>query len=122
VPGQQILIVEDHADTLDVLSRLLRSFGYAVQSAASAREALEHASANQFDLLISDLTLPDGNGADLVKQICANRSIPAIALSGYAPGDGGNAGADSDFAARLVKPVDFQLLKETIRKLLPDHA
>jgi CheY-like chemotaxis protein len=120
VPGKQILVVDDHVDTLEVLTRLLKSLGYAVKNATSVQEALQHASASSFDLLISDLTLPDGNGADLAKQICASRQIPAIALSGFTPGDEDKISADSEFKARLVKPVDFQLLQETIQKLLPD--
>jgi CheY-like chemotaxis protein len=117
VPGQHILLVDDHIDTLDILSRLLRSLGYAAQNASCVREAIEQAASTNFDLLITDLTLPDGNGADLAKQICSARSIPAIALSGYNPDDDAT---ETHFAARLVKPVDFQKLKETIQKLLPD--
>ena len=119
MPGRHILVVDDHVDTLEVLSRLLKSLGYAVKNATSVQEALEHASANSFDLLISDLTLPDGNGADLARQICSSRRIPAIALSGFNPGDDDKNDADSEFKARLVKPVDFQVLQATIQKLLP---
>ena len=119
VTGRHILVVDDHVDTLEVLTRLLKALGYAVKNATCMQEALEHASANNFDLLISDLKLPDGNGADLAKQICGSRQIPAIALSGLNPGDDDKSAADSEFKARLVKPVDFQLLQETIQKLLP---
>jgi CheY-like chemotaxis protein len=119
VPEKQILVVDDHHDTLEVLSRLLRSLGYGVKKAASFQEALTAAAAGNLDLLISDMTLPDGNGADLARQICTPRKIPAIALSGYSPGDTETPSDDSQFAARLVKPIDFQTLQETIEKILP---
>lgn len=116
---KQILVVDDHPDTLDVLSRLLRSLGFAVRNASTMQEAIEAATGAQVDLLISDLTLPDGNGAELARRICNDRGIPAIALSGYGPGEEGNPSDHAEFKAWLVKPIDFQLLQETIRKLLP---
>jgi CheY-like chemotaxis protein len=120
LPDKQILIVDDHPDTLDVLSRLLRSLGYSVKKASTMQEALTAASGAKFDLVISDMTLPDGNGADLARQICTPNNIPAIALSGYSPGDPDSPIDDSQFKARLVKPIDFQILQETIQKVLPD--
>jgi two-component system CheB/CheR fusion protein len=124
VPEKQILVVDDHPDTLDVLSRLLRSLGYAVKNASTMQEAIAAASGGNVDLLISDMTLPDGNGSELAQKICANGKIPAIALSGYSagdsPADSQTTIDDSQFKARLVKPIDFQLLQETIEKVLPE--
>jgi CheY-like chemotaxis protein len=120
VPEKQILVVDDHPDTLDVLSRLLRSLGYGVKRASTMQEALKAAVGIQLDLLISDMTLPDGDGAELARQLCAGRNIPAIALSGYSPGDEEKRCEGDEFQARLVKPIDFQVLQETIRKVLPE--
>ena len=65
----RLLLVEDHEDTLRVMVRLLRAYGYTVSSAASVQDAVKLADSEKFDLLISDLGLPDGSGLDLVRHL-----------------------------------------------------
>ena len=76
----RVLLVEDHADTAAQLSRLLRRAGHEVTCAGSVREAQETASQNRassFDILISDLGLPDGSGHDLMRDLCRIIRFPA---------------------------------------------
>src|SRR6202007_1629737 len=77
----QILLVDDHRDTVNVLKRLLTRIGYQVVTAETFRDALQLAATNDFDLLVSDIGLPDGNGFELLKEIRKRQRIDAIALS-----------------------------------------
>jgi CheY-like chemotaxis protein len=110
----RLLVVEDHQPTLDVLARLLRKKGHDVVTANTVEAALQCASRGTFDLVISDIGLPDGNGVDLMVQLTRDYGLRGIALSGY--------GMDADFArtknagflAHLVKPVDFERLSRVL--------
>jgi CheY-like chemotaxis protein len=64
-----ILLVEDHDTTLEILARLLRQMGHRVTGANSVATGIAAASRDGFDLLISDLGLPDGSGLDLMRQL-----------------------------------------------------
>lgn len=113
--GRRVLLVEDHPDTGALLSRLLRSWGHEVRMAGSVASALEAASAESFDLLISDLGLPDGSGHDLMRQLAARGPIQAIAVSGYGASEDIRQSRDAGFAAHLTKPVTPTVLREAIR-------
>ena len=117
-PRYHLLVVEDHQPTLDVLARLLRKQGHNVETASSVEAALAlAASGKPFDLVISDLGLPDGNGVDLMVQLTRDFGLRGIALSGY--------GMDADlartkhagFLAHLVKPIDFERLNRVIEQV-----
>src|SRR4051812_28696629 len=113
----RILLVDDHDDTARALARLLGLSGYDVQTATTVAGAIELCDAHRFDLLISDIGLPDGSGYDLMREL-TRRGIPTgIAVSGYE--DDTAAGRDAGFVAHLVKPVAFETLKETIKRVLP---
>src|SRR5437764_10249500 len=85
----RILLVDDHEDTSRAMKRLLERIGYEVRTASSVAGALEAATRNPFDLLISDIGLPDGSGLDLLRRLRQNgdggaaRPVKAIALSGF---------------------------------------
>src|SRR5690606_4398635 len=64
----RILLVEDHSDTARLMGRLLRGEGHEVETAPTVAEALDLAERHEFDLLVSDLGLPDGTGIDLMRQ------------------------------------------------------
>src|SRR5262249_10941715 len=65
----KILLVEDHADTLNTLTRILSRRGHSVVVAGTVAEGLERGSAERFDLLLSDVGLPDGTGHELVQKL-----------------------------------------------------
>ncbi len=115
---RRILLVEDHEPTLGVLTRLLSRAGHEVipaQSVASAKAAVER---KGFDILISDLGLPDGTGLELIASLRADHpSFPAIAISGYGMEEDLQRTRQAGFAAHLVKPVDFDQLRQTLRRM-----
>jgi DNA-binding response OmpR family regulator len=78
-----ILLVEDHADTRETLSRYLNSKGYEVLTAASIAEAFTVASTMRFDVLVSDIGLPDGSGIELLMDLKRRSNFLAIAISGF---------------------------------------
>ena len=77
-----ILLVEDHEDTLRVISRLLGRLGNDVRAAWSVGEALELADGGRFDLLVSDLSLPDGSGLEVMRAVKERHGL-RIAMSGF---------------------------------------
>jgi PAS domain S-box-containing protein len=118
-PGDaNILLVEDHADSAEVLTAVLRNMGYRVEACATVAEARKLAREKHFDLLLSDVGLPDGTGLDLIREIRKYSSYPAIALTGF--------GMDRDIARfkqegfdeHLTKPVNIEKLETLIRQLL----
>src|SRR4051812_34309940 len=80
----RVLLVEDHKDSRDVMSRMLRSAGFAVDAAATCGEALALGTSHTFDLLVTDLDLPDGSGWDLAERLRpALPGMVAIAVTGH---------------------------------------
>src|SRR6202012_5316799 len=79
----KILLVEDHADTAEILKRMLVRRGHEVVIAGNVAEALEKGTTERFDLLLSDIGLPDGTGSELLQKLGPAHRIPAIALSGF---------------------------------------
>ena len=112
----KILLVEDHADTLAVLRKLLEKCGHTVSTAQTVQTALELALGQRFDLLISDLGLPDCSGLKLMEQIKKRCPIPGIALSGYGTEDDVKQSRAAGFACHLVKPVKVSELRTAIRQ------
>ena len=116
----KILLVEDHDDTARVLSRLLNLSGYQVSTAGTYASAMELCGKQQFDLLISDVGLPDGSGYDLMREIVARQCVSkGIAVSGYGAEEDVEASLRAGFTAHLVKPVAFDKLRETIQRIIP---
>lgn len=117
--GLRLLVVEDHPDTLATLTRLLTRRGYIVRTATCIAECLEVAREYDFDLLISDIGLPDGRGTELLKQLHAlhGKSPPAIAMSGFGMDDDVERSQQAGFSEHLTKPVEFPALQQAIARL-----
>jgi PAS domain S-box-containing protein len=115
----EILFVEDHADTARVMSNLLGSFGHKITVRHSVKEATDAFSAGRFDLLLSDIGLPDGTGIDLIKAIRKQSNLPAIALTGFGMEEDVAACLEAGFNAHLTKPVNLQKLELMIQQLNP---
>ena len=118
--GVDILLVEDHKDTLAAMTRLLRRLGHRVTGAGSVADAVAAADGGRFDLLISDVDLPDGTGLDLMRQLAAarrdGRPLPGIALTGYGMESDVRSSEAAGFFAHLVKPINFAHLEDAIRR------
>jgi len=117
VSAVRILLIEDHRDTAAALSIILRTRGYAVETAATAKQALE-ADLGGLALVISDIGLPDGDGLSLFRKLRQKRRIEAIALSGYGTERDVRASLDAGFAAHLTKPIVIETLVAAIEKVL----
>ena len=98
-----------------VLVRLLRHYGHNVFAAENVERALAVASTQSFDLVISDLGLPDGNGIDLMRQLTKQYGLRGIALSGYAMPEDRAKTKQAGFLAHLVKPIDFDQLQHVLQ-------
>jgi len=114
----QVLLVEDHLDTAQVLGRILKNAGFDVSHAASVAEARVLAGGRPFDLLISDVGLPDGSGLELMKGLRDAQGLKGIALSGFGTEEDLAASREAGFAAHLTKPVDWERLRREIDRLV----
>lgn len=118
----RVLVVDDHADTLRVLRKLLQSLGYQAATAGSVAAALNYAAENEVDVLVSDIGLPDATGHDLVRQMRRIQNVPAVAISGFGSAADIQNSRDAGFYAHLTKPLDFDLLHATIQKAAHEAA
>jgi CheY-like chemotaxis protein len=113
----RILIVEDHSDTLEALSRLLNHFGHEISTADDARTALAMINSNEFDVVLCDIALPDGNGYDVIAAAKRKWPVKAVALSAFAAGDDIERGRKAGFDFHLAKPVDFHELRSVLGQI-----
>src|SRR2546423_390305 len=112
----RVLLVEDHQDTNRSLTRLLRRRGYQVESAVDVRSALDLTTKQQFDVLVSDLGLPDGSGLDIMRTLNSERPLFGIALTGFGMDDDIRKSRDAGFKYHLVKPIDLNKLDALIQQ------
>ncbi len=112
----RILLVEDHPDTARLMRRLLSALGYQVHVTSSVAQALAAVEAQVFDLMISDIGLPDGTGYDLLRQVRPRYPFSAIALTGFGMDDDVKQAEEAGFVAHLTKPVSFEQLEVTIKR------
>ncbi|HXJ59918.1 MAG TPA: response regulator [Verrucomicrobiae bacterium] len=119
LPAWRILLVEDHDQTRMTLARLLTQRGHDVSTAETIEEALLRAQTFAFDLVLSDVGLPDGTGHELITRLRQKRPVfRGIALSGYGMESDVRRSLEAGFTAHLTKPVDIRALE----KLLCDPA
>lgn len=123
VASLRVLVVEDHSDTRRTLERLLRKWGHEVTSAEDLAGARAQLAARDFDLLLTDLGLPDGHGAELMDEIRGKESPPvAIALSGFGTEHDTQRSMEAGFAAHFTKPVGMHSLKGKIAEIVRRDA
>jgi PAS domain S-box-containing protein len=114
VRSLRILLVEDHADTRRTLSRLLSHFGHDISVADSTQSALEIVKAKQFDVVLSDIGLPDGSGYDVISQAKRKQRLKGVALTGFGSEADIRRGQEAGFDFHLIKPVDFHELRSVL--------
>ena len=113
----RILLVEDHEDTNRSLTYLLRRRGYHVQAASTVRSALDLAANERFDVLVSDIGLPDGSGIELMRALNSEHPIFGIALTGFGMEEDVRRSHDVGFRHHLIKPVDLNRLDSLIQEV-----
>lgn len=116
--GASLLVVEDFEPMSVLLARVLGAEGYRVTPAATAHALRSACAAEDFDLIVTDVHIPGGNGAEIVRDVAAERpGLRVLFVSGDAEGDLDLLvpGARTDF---LQKPFDIDELAERVRRLL----
>jgi len=106
----RVIVVEDHAASAEGLNRFLSAVGYKVFIATDMSSALSLVSAVEFDVLLSDLALPDGSGWELMKRLSAERRIRGIAFSGHNSPDDLQRSAEAGFLEHIPKPLSPEKL------------
>lgn len=122
---KRILIVEDQSDTLEMLAASFQAKGYETLLSDCAEAALQIAGREHFDLLISDIAMPDMDGLQLIRDLRCRaglETIPAIALTGYASQKDVDAAHAAGFNLHLTKPIDPADLTAAVEKLLGQES
>jgi signal transduction histidine kinase/ActR/RegA family two-component response regulator len=117
----RLMIIEDDTDTLEMLRATLQMHGFEVTGCDSAVETLRVARDKSVDLIISDIGMPEMDGLEMIRELRElenYRSIPAIALTGYASAKDEKAALAAGFDAHVSKPVDPKELLQLINRLL----
>jgi len=110
-----LLLVEDDLMTSRIMARLLRQVGHTVTTANTLEGALRVASPD-FDLVVSDIGLPDGSGLDLMRRINEAHGLCGIALTGFGADEDIERSRQAGFVTHLTKPIDFRRLEEAIQQ------
>ncbi|MCX5544832.1 response regulator [Paraburkholderia sp. CNPSo 3076] len=116
VGALNILLIEDHEDTAEVMSQLMRAGGHEVAVAGSVTGALALTASMAFDLVVSDIGLPDGSGIDFIRAFRAQSTAPAVALTGFGTDEDVRRSVEAGFTAHLTKPVNFEQLERLIEE------
>ena len=117
--GNRILLVEDHPDTAGVFARMLRRDGYDVAVAGSCALATRLCDQSEFDLLICDINLPDGDGAQILSA--ARKSHPntvGIIVSGDDEETRLAKAREVGFQQCFLKPIDYPKFRKAVSEAL----
>ena len=122
---KSILVVDDSLETTEMLSKLLEMEGACIETARSGQEALKLAEGRRFDLLISDISMPEMDGYELLRRLRTFRSmahVPALALTGHGRLSDVDRARREGFAEHFTKPLDLDKLLRTVRELTDDSS
>ena len=114
------LVVDDVSDVTEMLSVLMTHAGYEVATASSAPEAIALAKENQFDIVISDIGMPEMNGyqlAEVLRGLPDYESVPMVAVTGYSMFDDRNRSLNAGFNEHVTKPIDPRAFLDLIEQL-----
>jgi PAS domain S-box-containing protein len=116
----RVLLVEDHLGTAQVMKMCLEDFGYEVVHAGSVAQALQAAEAQPFDIVLTDLGLPDASGVEVGRALSGR--MPVVALSGFGAAADLRGTADAGFSGHLVKPVEPAQIHALLQQILLARA
>ena len=114
------LVVDDNSDIREMLAAFLQYSGYEVVTASSAAAALKTARARLFDVIISDIGMPEMNGYELAQALRAlpdYEAVPMVAVTGFAMYDDHDRAIQAGFNAHLSKPIDPVTLVQLMARL-----
>jgi CheY-like chemotaxis protein len=114
------LVVDDVSDVTEMLSVLMTHAGYQVSTASSAHDAMSLAREHHFDVVISDIGMPEMNGYELamaLRLLPGYESIPMVAVTGYSMFDDRNRSLGAGFNEHVTKPIDPRAFLDLIDQL-----
>jgi two-component system CheB/CheR fusion protein len=120
---KRILVVDDSAETTIMLSKLLQMEGAQVQTARSGLEALALAENERYDLVLSDISMPEMDGYQLLRKLRMlplMRNVPVLALTGFGRLIDVNRAKHEGFAEHFTKPLDVDKLLAAVKELTKD--
>lgn len=121
--GARILVIDDELDARRIVSIVLRAAGALVFTAQSKEEALQIADKNQFDALVSDISMPGGDGISLLEELRSRgHRMPAIALSALPWADVQTRVQQAGFALHLEKPIELSALTAAVADVIGERA
>jgi PAS domain S-box-containing protein len=118
--GMNVLVVDDSEDTTEMVRHLLEIGGATVSAATSGREALKIARKKQFDVVLSDISMPEMDGFEFLsklRKIPGKQDVPAVALTGFGRPEDVQRACNEGFYAHLTKPFDIQTLASILQKM-----
>jgi CheY-like chemotaxis protein len=118
--GRCALVVDDVSDVTEMLSVLMTHAGYEVATASCARDAIALARDRHFDIVISDIGMPEMNGYELAKALRSlpgYTSVPMVAVTGYNMFDDRSRSLSAGFNEHVTKPIDPRAFLELIEQL-----
>ena len=122
--GMNVLVVDDSEDTTEMVQHLLEIGGASVTAVTSAFEALRIAGEKQFDVVLSDISMPGMDGFEFLKRlrtVPGYHDRPAVALTGFGRPEDLQRAYNEGFCAHLTKPFDIQALACLLQKLPRQH-
>jgi hypothetical protein len=118
----KVLLIEDHEDTALIIARGIQTMGHSVARANSVASAVAILTREEFDVIVSDIGLPDGNGIPLIYAVREFCQAPAIAITGYGNREDIERCLRAGFNRHLTKPVTFDTLRQTIAEVCAHTA
>jgi two-component system CheB/CheR fusion protein len=110
----RLLVVEDHVDSAELLAELLTGNGHMVRVATTASDAIAIATQQPFDVVLSDVGLPDATGYELMQQLRDRFAMKGIAVTGAGRASDIEKGREAGFAMHLVKPFSLRTLQQAL--------
>jgi len=118
--GMEVLVVDDSEDTTEMVRHLLEIGGASVCAATSGSEALRFAREREFDVVLSDISMPEMDGFEFLsrlRKLPGKEDLPAVALTGFGRPEDVQRASDQGFYAHLTKPFDLQTLARLLQKI-----
>jgi CheY-like chemotaxis protein len=113
----RLLVVEDHLDSAELLAELLEHSGHTVRIATTVSDAIAIANEQTFDVVVSDVGLPDATGYELMQHLRKRFPIKGIAMTGSGRQSDIDAGREAGFSMHLTKPVTMSRLEEALQEV-----
>ena len=118
--GRRALVVDDVSDVTEMLSVLLTHAGYDVSTASRAQDAISLARENHFDIVISDIGMPEMNGyqlAEALRSLPGYETVPMVAVTGYSMYDDRSRSLTAGFNEHVTKPIDPRAFLDLLERL-----